>query len=262
MKNLKTRVTPQYMEQGKVKPNRTTYEKYIASPFQRQLGYYTTTASDLQGAAIVKSGLPALVKRNLHYQTLKEKQLKDTRWTEAVFESIDWCNYQHAIKSLPRTTKISRTKLSYNLWNTNVQNAKYYGQSDNCPWCKESESIDHISWCKSEGATAVQREALFQFSEQLHKAKTPPPILQIILDGVQVCTPKTSSKSRNQEEQPHAAVREQRESIGWTRFLQGYISKKWKQWFTILNLGGKQKNGAETWVKNVIIQTLEYSQKI
>jgi hypothetical protein len=87
----------------------------------------------LHNGKVVTSGLANLIKWNLHYEPLKDKLLRDTKWPHETFKQVDWEAYRKALASLPRTTKISITKLSHQLWNTNRQNKKYYGQPKHCP---------------------------------------------------------------------------------------------------------------------------------
>jgi len=80
----------------------------------------------------------------------------DNKWSDKTFSTIDWGAYQAAISSLPRTLKVSITKLSYELWNTNHQNEKYYGTSSKCPWCTAPEYLHHVFHCQSDGAVEVK----------------------------------------------------------------------------------------------------------
>jgi hypothetical protein len=98
---------------------------------------------------------------------------------------------------------------------------------------------------------------LGNFRKQIH----PNPFCKLFLEGIQGHYPNANKNRRDQDANSHAVVREQQKGIDWTKFLQGYISKKLKQWHTHLNSGNKQQNGADAWAKKVILHTWEYSQK-
>jgi len=70
----------------------------------------------------ITNGLPQLILADIHYEPLAKKLKKDNHWTDPTFNSIDWPSYHQAIISLSRPRRISISKLSHGLWNTNTQN--------------------------------------------------------------------------------------------------------------------------------------------
>jgi glutaredoxin len=131
---------------------------------------------------IFVSNLLQPVKHELHYQPLKDKLQRDNKWTEHQFDSVDWLAYKRAICKLHRSHRVSITKLSHQLWNTNKQNNRYYNHSDLCPYCKAAEeTLPHVFTCKHPLATQGREEALKTAFSSLQSAGTP----SILLTGIQ-----------------------------------------------------------------------------
>jgi hypothetical protein len=96
------------------------------------------------GEAILE-GLEKVIHHNVHQPALKSKLQKDNDWTEETLDTVTWDEYYAALQQLLRSCRISIMKLSHQLWNTNVQNNKFYGLPETCILCNISpESIDHI----------------------------------------------------------------------------------------------------------------------
>jgi len=74
--------------------------------------------SVLHNGEAVTRRLPQLVAAECHYGNLKLKLIKDNKWSEKVFQDIDWTSYHKAILDLPRPQRLSISKLSHGLWNT------------------------------------------------------------------------------------------------------------------------------------------------
>jgi hypothetical protein len=89
---------------------------------------------------------------------LQLKIQKDTGWSDTQFQQVAWPSFYAAIRRIPRAHRNSITKLAHNLWNTNVQNKKYYGQTDLCPICKKTaETTSHIYQCNHPSAIAIRQ---------------------------------------------------------------------------------------------------------
>lgn len=144
----------------------------------------TTVAMVFHNGRPFSQGIPLLVKQNMHFKPLKQKIMKDTEWDEDIFQSIDWHNFHRVMASLPRTTIPSNTKLAHGLWNINVQNAKYYGESNKCPWyLAHKETIHHLYQCQTEGSKGIRWMALDTLTQHLTKINRPKEIMDAILDG-------------------------------------------------------------------------------
>jgi hypothetical protein len=101
------------------------------------------------------------IKDLVYTKPLKEKLQKDNSWGEDEFQSVDWDAFHTTIRRTPRSHRISITKLSHQLWNTNLQNNKYYNQSDKCPICQSAmEDINHLFHCPHPSASNNRTEAI------------------------------------------------------------------------------------------------------
>jgi hypothetical protein len=176
-----------------------------------------------------------------------------------VFEKVDWLAYNKALHAVPRYSRVTITKLSHNLWNTNVQNNKYYGTSDLCPCCQmKPETVNHVTQCHSPTATITREQAKTQLLNLLWKAETPQIITQHIQAGLNQWEqgddhiyPKHSTVALNNPNHMHAFI--DQKAIGWDQFLKGRISTLWWQAFTHLTtMTRPQSDKSLAWSKKLI----------
>jgi hypothetical protein len=131
---------------------------------------------------MVTSHLSQVIREELHYQPLTDKILKDTKWTAATFDKVDWDAYHKALHRLPRCSRISIIQLSNTLWNTN----KYYSASANCPCCStHDETFTHVFSCSAKPARLHRDIEKLSLSEVLNKIKTPQEIQDQFFSGLQ-----------------------------------------------------------------------------
>jgi len=217
----------------------------------------TPIISVLHREAPITKGLPQQIMADVHYGALQHKLLKDNEWTEEVFQRIDWDSYHRAIISLPRPHRLSISKLSHNLWNTNCQNSKFYGHESSCPYCSMPETQQHVFYCPSATATENRTQALQTLQQSLSKASTPTVLLQQISTMlISPSAPALSAALQN-------LVQDQL-SIGWQGLPRGHLSKHWKAFYQAsLPANSKRKDDrTNTWSKKVILALWKYSQSL
>jgi len=209
------------------------------------------------GEAILE-GLEKVIHHNVHLPVLKSKLQKDNDWMEATLDTVTWDEYYSALRQLPRSHRISIMKLSHQLWNTNVQNNKFYGSSETCVLCNISpESIDHIYKCTHLSAITNREEAQEKLLTRICRS-TPPTLLQAIKLVIK-------GKSTSPELHPLAesVVRHQRD-LGISAFFHGHLSTKLREVYN-------ESRGAATpnltthcrrWLINFIKGIWEYSKSL
>jgi hypothetical protein len=182
---------------------------------------------------MVTSKLPHSIRETIHYQPLKEKILKDTKWTEGTFQRVDWDAFGRALHQLPRCNRISVVKLSNSLWNTNHQNNKYYNTSATCPCCNSSEeNLMHVFSCNDEAAAHHRAKEKQSLVDVLTKIKTPEALQLHLLAGLHqwesgqhMRSPSKGSVFREEILLTNAFV--EQTTIGWENFLKGHITTAW-----------------------------------
>jgi hypothetical protein len=175
--------------------------------------------------------------KNLEYPIpLQEKLQKDNQWCEEVYKSVDCDAYYRAIRRVPRSHRISITKLSQQLWNTNLQNRKYYNQSDVCPISQSTtEDFNHVFHCTHTSADTFWQEAITNLFTTLQPS-TPPLLLDTLKDCLQQWITSgraylPSLRSRLPAlDILHQAIINQAD-IGWGAFCRGHVSKHWRRAF-------------------------------
>lgn len=136
-----------------------------------------------RGEPLVTS-IKLLVEEVVYRIPLQVKLQKDNSWTDEQFLLVDWEAYKHAFRRQPRSHRVSIAKLSHQLWNTNVQNCKFYGQSDLCPYrCGHSETLSHMFTCTQPDASAHRTTALTALQSALAPF-TPSNLLETLMSGI------------------------------------------------------------------------------
>jgi len=173
-------------------------------------------------------------------QPIREKLRKDNSWTDDQINMVDWDSFYIAMQKIPRSHCISIMKLSHQLWNTNIQNNKYYNQIASCPMCGHSlETASHIFKCPRPGATATPQGALHGLSTSL-QGGTPPIILEAIISGLQQrestdcpsMIKASAAGSRLPSLQAITLAFDQQTSMGWDSFHRGHVTSAWREAFS------------------------------
>jgi ribonuclease HI len=211
----------------------------------------------------VTGGLPQQIINNIHYTPLRDKIMKDNNWTEEIFDSVDWSSFHEAILSVPRSHRVLISKLSHGLWNTNMQNRRFYGHSNICPICNcQPETLEHVFRCNAPQAISFRETAAASFKAGLSSAGTPRIIAESLLQGVSF-TESTSFKSLLDHVSCQAVVIAQT-SLGWVSCLKGHLCKEWQ--VTFASHLPKNKTStiqrSQTWMKQVIRSVWHYSKSI
>jgi hypothetical protein len=210
----------------------------------------------LHNGEAVTRGLPKLVVAECHYEALKLKLIKDNKWSEAVFQDADWTCYHKAMLDLPRPHRLSISKLSHGLWNTNEQNNKYYQKAGSCPLCTALETQSHVFSCPHQAAKETRTEALETLRQTLQKTQIPPPLLLLL---IKILSSPTSHVPPNFEYHPLYNAQLQ---IGWHNLHCDHLSKKWREAFleSLPVTTKRHQEKATIWGKKVILALWKYSQ--
>jgi len=159
--------------------------------------------------------------------------MKDNNWTEEIFDSIDWSSFHKAILSVPCSHRVSISKLSHGLRNTNMQHKRFYGHSNICPICNcQPETLEHVFRCNAPQAISFRATAVASFKAGLSSEGTPSIIAESLLQGVSF-TESTLVKSLPDHVSCQAAVIAPT-SLGWVSCLKGHLCKGWQVAFTSL----------------------------
>jgi len=227
-------------------------QPYISPPNDAVTLYY-------QGKLLVSRVVPTLC-FSLYSEALKKTVCKQERWTEVQFDSVDWPALEQALLSTWSCKRISYTKLSNKLFNTNAQNKKFYGESDLCPCCQLlSETIQHMLTCQAPDVVQFHTQQQGILWTNLALINTPSSLTDIIKLGVNFQdTPSTSPHSTPQETDLSAAFNSQL-TLGWEAFLRGRISKQWQVAFARGHGPSKQ---TLKWAGKLVALLLHYSQQL
>jgi hypothetical protein len=130
----------------------TEQQELISLPLP-QLEYINPPHNDIllyhEGRPLV-SKIALIIKCALYSTAIRHTICKQENWTEVQFSSVDWPAHEVAYWLAWSCTRITYTKLSHKLLNTNVQNHRFYGKSHQCPCCNVlSETLLHVFTCSA-----------------------------------------------------------------------------------------------------------------
>jgi len=239
----------------------------------------SSTISVLHNKEFITSNLRRLISHHSHHAPLREKILRDYKWTEQQFNSIHWEAYYKALQKHPRSHRISITKLSYSLWNTNKQNHRYYGEMALCPSCKlVTEDTVHVFSCQQPDVKAARHAALL-ILQQAMKRTTPCNVHEAIFSGINqwVSNPQlttylapTSGSLLPQLQSITRAFLDQ-SSIGWDGLFRGQIAASWAEAYVKNYEAPSTKkqpspsivvNLSQQWSVKLILQLWEFSKTV
>jgi hypothetical protein len=207
---------------------------------------------------------------------LQQKIQKDTGWSDDLFAKVAWPSFYQAIRCVPRSHRISITKLSHHLWNTNYQNNKYYGETDNCPICQASkETVEHVYGRQHPAASEQRAEIVQQFLHTLAPT-TPAMVLETIKSGLhqwastefrtEFHSPTKGSKLPAFTELTRAF--QAQSELGWDAFVRGQIHHLWEKAF-LTNFKSKKPLSSSQlqaissrWMRLVITSAWTFSERI
>jgi len=231
------------------------------------VGGSITTLAPLSQAYILREGklvagnFRALVREDIYRDSLQETIIKTEKWSETTFHKVSWKAFAMAFKKVSRVRRITYTKLTHQLLQTNSRNHRFYGSSATCPSCKQSkETLAHVFSCPSEESTAARAESLVTYEASLADIGTHEAIIKLFIQGLSDWCLRQQGKL-NKQEVPHsddpshktiaAIYEEQTKLIGWEPFLRGRVSSSWGRVYSIYYpTAGTHE--IETWLSDVI----------
>jgi len=226
--------------------------EYLSSPNNTVSVYY-------KGKPLVGK-IKETIRCNIYLPAIQTTICKQENWSEEAFLSIDWSAHEYAFSRTWSCKRISYTKLTHKLLNTNVQNRKYYGKSDMCPCCfSTAETLAHVFICPSPDTTAFRLKQQEVLWHQLTLLNTPDEVQTAIQSGIKnlegpIDIPTFTSKTVS------SAFIDQ-SILGWEPFLRGRISYQWRAAFDGEEAPVNTKDSYK-WAGQLVTLLLNYSQQI
>ncbi len=233
----------------------------------------------------LRSGFPitshwqATIQELAHSETLCSTICKNTNWSLDTCNKVDWSALGNGMHRLSRLQWFTYCKLLHGILNTNVQNKKFYNQSDLCPCCHNaSETFLHVLTCPNKEVTRHRKHQQVILWKTLLAIHTPPQTLASIRNGILMCstapTPCNDTLSATSVTttsmrigNPHLstiqeAFQQQSGELGWGNFLCGRISSRWRVAAYDEGLVLNQRLAQCCWAANLVKAVLNYSHSL
>jgi hypothetical protein len=207
---------------------------------------------------------------------IKATLQKYNSWSPNQFEMVDWGAFFLAIRREPRSHRVSITKFSHQLWNTNSKNHGYYNHSASCPLFHHPlETPSHVLKCPHSSAVAIRQLAIEDLTKGL-QVSTPQLILEAVLSGLNqwaatdcpstIKAPTVGSRLPSLKSVTSAF--NMQTTIGWDSFQRGHVVLAWKDSF-IHHYRPKKPLTPEAmalavdkWLRLIILSIWTYSAKL
>jgi hypothetical protein len=164
---------------------------------------------------------------------------KYNSWSSNQFDMVDWGAFFLAIRRVPRSNRVSITKLSHQLWNTKSQNHHDYNCSASCPLCHHPlETPSHVLKCPHSSAVSIRQLAIEDLTKAL-QVRTPQLILEAVLSGLNqwaatdcpsTIKAPTAGSGLSSLKSVTSAFNMQT-NIGWDSFQRVHVVSAWKDSF-------------------------------
>jgi len=188
----------------------------------------TTIISVMYRGNPIVENLKGIITDENYRNPLQAKLQKDNQWDDDTYNHVSWKDYNNALQALPRSQRISITKMSHQFWNTNQQNFRYYGQDCKCPLCEvEDETLHHIYCCQHESAVVARQLALETLRNMISKP-TLATLLQIIDAAMTQETQGHSEFTLHTWPEEITEAIDVQSKIGWGPFLRGHVATQWR----------------------------------
>jgi hypothetical protein len=87
----------------------------------------------------VISDMKAHITAKIHDDDLYDFLLKKETWIPRIFNSVDWCTSELALRRLSKNRQMNVIKLCHKYWHTGSHQQIFYGGERPCCLCQESK---------------------------------------------------------------------------------------------------------------------------
>jgi hypothetical protein len=227
-------------------------QSYISPPNSTVTLYYN-------GKPLVKQ-ITTTIWHTMYSASLQKTICKQEKWSVSLFQSVDWAAHESAMQRTWSCKRITYSKLSNKLMNTNTQNRKFYGKTDKFPCCHVSpETITHMLTCPAPEVATFRLQQQDILWNNLTLLNTPPQLLDALKLGI--TTPRGTSRDWTppQLEGLSEDAFQHQTTLSWEAFHRGRISNKWQLAFSGDNGTSKQ---SLKWAGQVVEIILHCTQQL
>jgi len=185
---------------------------------------------------------------------------KKKPWTEAAFDEVDWEHLELSQKNKPDTYKIWRSKQNSGFCGTRVQVGRYSGESqpdEKCPNCGQREIAEHLMLCPDSDRTRLLKEQVGNLHDWLVKDNNTDEELAYWIPKYLLTRGTKPFAEMGDMSVSMRELATSQDKIGWRRFTEGCISKKFHTRQTFhLRMSNSRLNGTD-WTKQLISKLLQ-----
>jgi len=148
--------------------------------------------------------------------------------TTRQFNQVDWLSVYTTLHGLPRLFRVWACKQVMNIAPTNQNLARRDGRCATCPSCgMHAETTEHVLTCPEEGRVKAFLAAVDTLEEWLESVDTDPVLQYCIVEYLRGRRAVSMMDIARETYAPRLArLGQSQDEIGWTRFLEGMVSKE------------------------------------
>jgi hypothetical protein len=217
---------------------------------------------------------------------------KTHRWTEKALELVDWTHLEIFLKRRHLIEHCNIIQLMHDWQHTGNQQKKFqnsrahtsgdqysdrpspqdHNQIGDCFFeCGCEETPFHYMQCRSDILATARTKGRERLDRDLYKMQTAPSLREAILQGI-FCWEDGTEYDLDHESnkflfnEGHTQLLQSQNSIGWDKFLKGYVAKEWgiiqEQYYTHANLPRTRKHTRKNWVVHLLTSLHSYRNSI
>jgi hypothetical protein len=175
------------------------------------------------GCIKITKNIERHIRDYVHKPSIQQFWQRKGKINEEHFDSVNWTAIASASKSSKNSTRqwVSK-RMAKDCGANAILFKRKQKNTDECPFCSQSESAIHIYQCKSKEVQDTWDQEIKKFQEQLVEARTYPLIVEQLLLGM-------NQWRKGEKVAEHELLYRQTE-IGWDGILEGCLSSKWMEW--------------------------------
>ena len=201
---------------------------------------------------LVTTSMEKYIYEHVYYKPCMEYWTKKGRILPHTEEKVDWKAYDGATSLMPYGKRQWVRKHFCGFEGTNQMLFKQgRRKTEYCPKCDQVETYRHIARCQSNDATTAYREIQREFEQWLSKT-TSTGIKEAVLEHLRAYRETEEIQEGENWTEDLRGVSRMQEEIGPNAFMEGCITKQWKEIQTKYLQSMQSRRNPSRWTKELI----------
>jgi hypothetical protein len=204
------------------------------------------------------------VLRAVHEDSMKTHLARPDhlRMTKEGFQAVDWVATGDAMRGFPRLFRMWASKHNSRFCGVGrMQKICGFWDHSRCPCCDcDNETTSHLFVCPQDGARMTWDDGVELLEQWMNDVDTRDEIVECIITTLKARDPTVTFASNATHNILEAA--EEQDTIGWQNFLEGKISKQWRELQEQHYNASFSVRSGDKWATDMVTRLLEFTHDI